>query len=586
MSNGRMTPGPRAGVLPAIGLLTAVVILVACSPGGKPSDPGTAAAPGQATTTGPKTLRIAMTAEREPKGGVVPIQGSLGWREYGYTFHAGLAAIDAQDNVLPRLAQKVPSVADGDWKLLPDGQMEVTWRLRTDAKWHDGVLLTAADFAFGSRVTQDPEYPWLRSDASAFISDVLAPDPSTVLVRWKQTYVFGNVSAPSDVVALPRHLMEDLYESGAKQAFFNSPLWRGEFVGLGPYRVADWVEGIRIEGTAFDDYVLGRAKIDRVIFQFVGDTNALLVTLLSGAADMTTYGNFRLAQFAELRNAWEPTAAGTTFMTFSGIRQESFQFRNPDTPWARNLSLRRSMAHMLDRQAIADAILGPGLSSPADTIVHPTNPVYPLLEQRGLTKYPFDLAQAERLMMEAGWVRTPGGAYRSSSGEPLAIDLAFDGNSEKEAQAVAGQWNAAGIAETPLSPIPESAPRAEKDQLRHASKGVLGFSVRDDLLSLAKFTTAEIGTPSNRYQGANHGGYTNPEYDRLYNQALVTLNVAPRQGLTADFLKLVADDVPMIGLYYDPGQAEGAARKGIRGPGAPSSMQLQVAWNIHEWDMD
>jgi peptide/nickel transport system substrate-binding protein len=241
---------------------------------------------------------------------------------------------------------------------------------------------------------------------------------------------------------------------------------------------------------------------------------------------------------------------------------------------------------MLDRQAVADAILGVGLSQPAETIVHPSNPIYRLVEQRGLTRYPFDLSQAERLMAEAGWARPLGGAYRSSAGTPFAIDLAFDGNSEKEAQAVAGQWAAAGVAETPLSPIPEAALRSEKDQLRHSSRGALGFSVRDDLLSLAKFTSAEIGTPANRYQGANHGGYVNPEYDRLYGQALVTLDSGPRQALTADFLKLIADDVPMIGLYYDPGQAEGAARKGIRGPAAPSSLQLQVAWNIAEWEMD
>lgn len=60
-----------------------------------------------------------------------------------------------------------------------------------------------------------------------------------------------------------------------------------------------------------------------------------------------------------------------------------------------------------------------------------------------------------------------------------------------------------------------------------------------------------------------------------------------RQALTADFLKLLADDLPMIHIFYDPGLASGAVRTGVRGPGAAgSSKQLVTTWNIHEWDMD
>src|SRR5438067_2110236 len=145
---------------PVGAILVIGLALLGCGPTAHPTEP--AGQSPAAPVAEPKTLRIAMTAEREPKGGIVPIQGSLGWREYGHAFHAGLTATDPQDNVLPRLAQKMPSVGDGDWKLLPDGQMEVTWKLRPSARWHDGKPLVADDFAFGMRVMQDAEYPWLR----------------------------------------------------------------------------------------------------------------------------------------------------------------------------------------------------------------------------------------------------------------------------------------------------------------------------------------------------------------------------------------------------------------------------------------
>lgn len=48
-----------------------------------------------------------------------------------------------------RIAARVPTIENGDWKLLPDGRMEVTWKLRPNILWHAGPALTAEDFVFG-----------------------------------------------------------------------------------------------------------------------------------------------------------------------------------------------------------------------------------------------------------------------------------------------------------------------------------------------------------------------------------------------------------------------------------------------------
>ena len=106
----------------------------------------------------------------------------------------------------------------------------------------------------------------------------------------------------------------------------------------------------------------------------------------------------------------------------------------------------------------------------------------------------------------------------------------------------------------------------------------------DEIASM-NWTTSQIGTAENRWNGVNRGGYSNPAYDRLFQQVLVTLDERQRQGLMADALKLQADDLPMIHMFYDPGLASAAVRREIRGPGpAASSKQLMTTWNIHEWD--
>ena len=107
---------------------------------------------------------------------------------------------------------QVPTVGNGDWRVLPDGQMELTWNLRPNLKWHDGTAATSQDFVFGLKVVQDRDFPLERNERWSLISEVVAADASTLVVRWKQLYFNGNVSGPSALPALPRHLMGDLYD--------------------------------------------------------------------------------------------------------------------------------------------------------------------------------------------------------------------------------------------------------------------------------------------------------------------------------------------------------------------------------------
>ena len=56
---------------------------------------------------------------------------------------------------LPR--RDAPQLNTDSWRVLPDGGMETTYRLRPDLTWHDGTALTAEDWAFSWRVYQVPE---------------------------------------------------------------------------------------------------------------------------------------------------------------------------------------------------------------------------------------------------------------------------------------------------------------------------------------------------------------------------------------------------------------------------------------------
>lgn len=569
--------GPQSVTL----LACAGLLVLSCGPG---PDARSGAAGADRAASAPRTLRMGMHVGEAPDDGIALFgPGGTGGPEHTYAFHAGLTIYDAQGNLLPQVAQKVPTVEDGDWIPFPDGRMEVTWKLRPNIKWHDGALLTADDFVFGTQVAMDPELPHRRGRQMSLISQVVAPDPQTLVVRWKQTYMLANMSGPIDVMALPRHLAADLYRTD-KQAFINSPLWTREFIGLGPYRLSEWVLGSHMEGLAFDDYVLGRPKIDRIVIRYFGDLSGLVAGLLSGEVDMTPMGSLKTEQLVTMKNVWEATGAGTVVAVKSGVRAFFPQFRDPGAPLARDASVRRALLHMLDRQTIADT-LQHGLTISADTLVPPEDSVYRLLEQRGLAKYPYDLGRAERLLADAGWRRGPDGGYRSETGERLTVEVTATSRSPQnvqEAEAVADQWKSAGLNAAP-NLIP---PTGSTQELLARSLSGFIWPLMGPTTAMESFITSQITSQQNRWQGANRSGYSNPVFDRLYDEYATTLDITKRQGLLADLLKFAADEAIYFPLYYSFGTETAAVRKGIRGPGPVAVMQLVTVWNIHQWEME
>jgi len=88
----------------------------------------------------------------------------------------GLTANDNQGQRRPILAEEVPTIESGRWRLFPDGRMDTTWRIRTGAVWHDGTPITAEDFAFTTTVVQDASLAALRDARYRFIDSVETPD--------------------------------------------------------------------------------------------------------------------------------------------------------------------------------------------------------------------------------------------------------------------------------------------------------------------------------------------------------------------------------------------------------------------------
>jgi len=187
----------------------------------------------------------------------------------------GLTTTDDAMNVVPLLAERVPTRDNGDVTIRADGGMDVVWRLRPGVRWHDGTPFTSADVKFTVAAINSPSYNPESTDGFDRIASVDTPDPLTAIVHYKEIY------APYDIQfirgTLPRHLLEGRDIDRAHD-YNRSPL------GTGPYRVAEWKAGEYIRLERVPHYWRGDAfpKIRQLLFKFVPNTNTRINQLKSG----------------------------------------------------------------------------------------------------------------------------------------------------------------------------------------------------------------------------------------------------------------------------------------------------------------
>jgi len=437
---------------------------------------------------------------------------------------------------------------------------------------------------FGFRVVNDPELAVEQLGQAPNIAQVRAADPHTLVMTWKSQSAFGNVNGHDGVPALPRHLLESLHLGGDKVAFENSPLWKDQWIGLGPFRLTQWVLGSHMEARAFDQYFLGRPHIDRLIIRYVGDVNALVANVLASEIEVIPAGaQLDIGQMVVLRQAWESTGAGVTLFNAKSVRTLYLQFKDPTAPWVQDLRVRQALLHALDRDQMVETLLY-GLTHRADFYVPRDEAVYRMAEERGLPRYPFDMVRAERLLADAGWTRGSDRTFRNNAGQPITINITVDGQGDnvKETETLAGQWSAAGF-QSRATPYPAGVTSQDGRQIRHTMPGALlwpwNFGVADPRIA----TSSEIGSERNRWNGGNYGGYVSPAYDALWDQLTNELDVTRRREVHFQMIKHLAEELPVFPVFY---RVTGlAAQKAVEGPGRTAPLQAASAWNIHTWEL-
>jgi peptide/nickel transport system substrate-binding protein len=534
-----------------IGVVAFAVMLAGCAP----PEPTPASAPergSQGTPSAKKRITAAISGEPFTLSSIIDSAGvgsTPGVTEMEELYHVGLAeVVDYRVAVRPRLAESIPSLDNGAWKTFPDGRMETTWRIRRDARWHDGTPLTSADLLFTVQVGQDRDLAVLSHNAYRFIEGVEATDSATVVVRWTRPFILADTMfSGSFALPVPRHILEPIYLD-QKENFAEHPYWTEEFVGTGPFKVVEFVKGSHLVLTAFEQYVLGRPKLDEIEIKFVNDPSVTVANILAGTIDLTFGRGFGPEQAFEAERQW---LAGKVDATFGTSWTALYpRFIDPKPPVMANLQFRRALMHATDRQQVVDSF-AMGKSRAVSSFIGPNAPEFPEI-QGHIVEYPYDQRRAHELITGLGYVKGPDGMFADSAGRPITMEIQTITGDQLRTSAMfstADMWKAVGVAtETVMIPRQRVTDREWRVTLPGFELVHQPNSMNER--ALQRFQTKEIPTAQNGYRGNNRALYSNPEYDALAEKYVVTLDARERLELAKQINRHISEQLPALGLLY------------------------------------
>ena len=414
--------------------------------------------------------------------------------------------------------------------LRSDDGLTFSFTLRDGVKFHDGRVLSSADvkytldLVFTSSFAKSASFFEGTGDQKrSYIKSVDAPDARTVIVTLTKPWV-GLLSNLVPVAIIPK----DSYESQKTH-----PL------GSGPFKFVNYDNAQQVcDVEAFSEYWEGAPKLQTVRVRVIADMNALQSELQSGRVDIAPLPT-SLSPDAVKRLEQDPNLQVKVF----GGSNVMLLTINTTSPPLDNVKVRQAIAHSIDRESlIRDLLLGYG------KIAHSIIPEESWSYTPGTT-YSFDPARAKQLLDEAGFRDPDGDGPRMRFAKPVVYKVS--------GSSIAGRQYA-GVIQNYLKnvgiPVEIQTPEANTlfDELRRGNFQIaysqwVGGN-QDPIFYKDLFATSEI--PTETRPSRNRSRYSNPELDKLLEEAVNTFDRVKGKELYTRIQQIVSTDVPIFPLWY------------------------------------
>ncbi len=430
--------------------------------------------------------------------------------------YSGLVSFDPRLNLTPDLAET--------WDVSPDGTV-YTFHLRANAKFHDGRPVTA----------QDVIYSWERALSPALASDTALTYLGDIVGA--QEMADGKAEHVSGLQALDEHTLQVTID--APKPYFllkltyptafvldkanveSGPEWFRTPNGTGPYKLTEWKRFEQITYTANPDFYLGKPSIPTVIVQLYSGVGLRLYE--SGNIDITG------VPYSSAERFLDPTEPlHNELVTGVNLCTGFIVFDTTQPPFD-DVKVRQAFSMAFNRQKYIDVVLN-GRALPAIGLYPPGLPGFNI----GLKGLPYDPAQARQLLAES--------KYGSADKLPPIIytDAGIGSYVGGDVAALAQMWQQVlGVQIT----VENLEPNYYLDEIYAGHHGqIISGGWCADYPDPENFADVLFHSGS----AQNSGGYSNPELDKLLEQARVEQDVTKRIEMYQQAEQIIVNDAPVL----------------------------------------
>ncbi|HYH61408.1 MAG TPA: ABC transporter substrate-binding protein [Solirubrobacterales bacterium] len=445
----------------------------------------------------------------------------------------------------PKDLSPAPGIAES-WDVSEDGKT-ITFNLVKGATWSDGEPITSADVKFSLETLGEDSL--LFTGYTSNVTKIKTPDDETVVLELRRpdARMIGGLF----VYVLPEHIWGKVSpddRTGAHQP--EIPM-----VGSGPYIVTEFKRGRILRMEVNPEWRGDAPGFEELQFIRYGSQDAVERALSLGEIDFipevepATFD--RLGEQEGIETINSPTYAFTE-MAFNLCSAEDC----PDAvfnPAIQDVAIRQATAYAIDRERI-------NTIATQDTafVAHGLLPsfykdFYEVPEQ----DYPYDPEMAEQVLEDAGWELNSDG-IREKDGQVASFDLFARSESpyttqmakliSEQAAEVGIEYNVKIVSTDKLTELTirkeNGKPAPEFDSFIWG----WGGDPYDPSYLLGLMTSDQIGSSSDAF-------YSNPEYDRLYEEQLTLVGndqIEERREVIQEMIAILQEDLPYITLTYDP----------------------------------
>ncbi len=457
----------------------------------------------------------------------------------------GLTGTDPDGNYIPVLAKDVPTLKNNGVKLSADGKkMDVTYRLLPGLKWSDGDPVTSGDVQFTwQSIMKDPNVT--SREGYEKIESIDTPDPLTAVLHYKEIYA---PYATRFAAILPKHLLGTVADVN-KTDYVRRPL------GTGPFRITEFVSGDHITAERNPNYrVSGKPYLERIIFRSVPSREVAVAQLKAGEVDAVW--NLLESQVPDLEKN-----AGIKVVSIPGPSVERLEFNlakpadpaDPKVPHPvlGDLNMRRALLLATPKKQIIDKLL-------FGKATLGTSPVsLGWAAPKDLKQEDYNPAKAKQILDQAGW--TPGAdGIRTRGGVTARLTITTttgDKIREQIEQVLIDEWKQIGV-KLEIKNVPSSVLFGSWSQKAPRKRGNFDVNMYASSPDIdphsnvnGRFHSSNIPRPENSGAGFNYYRFSDPEVDRLLDQAGGSVDQDLRKKLYAQALKIANDKVISVWLY-------------------------------------